>query len=264
VKKQVGERLNDYCEMDVVTDAAENDYIVFLPGLVESLDNQISRAGHVSTSAALPSKSCAVGIGLSKCHVGEVTHVTVATKDWRGDLVIGPEVEHFFCEAYPIKLSPSPATANSPIELTTELTDMEDGTYELAYSLPVEGTYELAIKLFGQHVEGSPFQISAVAPPAPTPTPSSAFSSSSSLRRPTSFAMGAKKQRSKSHLHPMQHQNHRPPSRRSIGWDSICSRNNPIEDDLLLQIGARGRGKAEFTNPQGVAVTANGEEGLTD
>ena len=69
------------------------------------------------------------------------------------------------------------------------------------------------------------------------------------------------RQRSKSHL---QRPNHHLPS----GWagaaarsvnDSACSRNNPIEDDLVMLIGARGRGKGEFTNPQGIAVAQNGE-----
>ena len=41
--------------------------------------------------------------------------------------------------------------------------------------------------------------------------------------------------------------------------DSACSRNNPIEDDLVMLVGARGRGKGEFTNPQGIAVAQNGE-----
>ncbi len=69
-------------------------------------------------------------------------------------------MEHFFCEAVPVKLAPSAAAgARGPIELTTELTDMEDGSYELAYTLPVRGQYELAVKLFGQHISGSPFKV---------------------------------------------------------------------------------------------------------
>ena len=62
-----------------------------------------------------------------------------------------------------------------------------------------------------------------------------------------------KKGRSKSHIQQ------RPPSARSLN-DSQCSRNNPIEDDLLLKVGNRGRGKGEFTNPQGGAVLPNGEK----
>ena len=32
-----------------------------------------------------------------------------------------------------------------------------------------------------------------------------------------------------------------------------------MDDDLVMVIGSRGRGKGEFTNPQGVAVTSSGE-----
>ena len=51
---------------------------------------------------------------------------------------------------------------HQPFQLTTELTDMEDGTYELKYGLPVEGQYELSIRLFGHHISGSPFKVGLI------------------------------------------------------------------------------------------------------
>ena len=48
-------------------------------------------------------------------------------------------------------------------------------------------------------------------------------------------------------------------SRSFIG--SACSRNNPIEDDLVLKVGNRGRNRGEFTNPQGVAMSPDGNLG---
>ena len=41
--------------------------------------------------------------------------------------------------------------------------------------------------------------------------------------------------------------------------DSACSRNNPIEDDLVLKVGNRGRNRGEFTNPQGVTMSPDGK-----
>ena len=42
-------------------------------------------------------------------------------------------------------------------------------------------------------------------------------------------------------------------------WNSLGSTRNIIDDDLILAVGSRGRGKGEFTNPQGVAVTEEGD-----
>ncbi len=72
-----------------------------------------------------------------------------------------------------------------------------------------------------------------------------------STYHPKSASAGVK-QRSKSHMHH--------PVARSIN-DSLCSRINPIEDDLILKIGSRGRNKGEFTNPQGIAASVNGKGG---
>ena len=74
---------------------------------------------------------------------------------FQGHIVTGPEVEKFFCEIVPLTLGET----SGPVELTTELTDMEDGTYELAYSVPVKGQYEMAVRLFGEHIQGSPFKV---------------------------------------------------------------------------------------------------------
>jgi hypothetical protein len=36
---------------------------------------------------------------------------------------------------------------------------MDDGTYELNYSVPFEGQYELSIKMFDNSISGSPFKV---------------------------------------------------------------------------------------------------------
>jgi hypothetical protein len=47
-------------------------------------------------------------------------------------------------------------------------------------------------------------------------------------------------------------------------WTSLGSRGGPVEDDLILSVGTRGRGKGEFANPQGVAVTSTGRILVSD
>ena len=42
-------------------------------------------------------------------------------------------------------------------------------------------------------------------------------------------------------------------------WNSMGSSRNLMDDDLIMAVGNRGRGKGEFTNPQGVAVTSTGD-----
>ena len=42
-------------------------------------------------------------------------------------------------------------------------------------------------------------------------------------------------------------------------WNSMGSSRNLMDDDLIMAVGNRGRGKGEFTNPQGVCVTSTGD-----
>ena len=50
----------------------------------------------------------------------------------------------------------------------------------------------------------------------------------------------------------------------SRSWTSLGSRGGPVEDDLILTVGTRGRGKGEFANPQGVAVSSTGRILVSD
>ena len=107
------------------------------------------------------------------------------------------------------------------------------------------------------HIVSSNPQITAV-PPPPDEYPLRKYTLPANLHSNVrGHSAVAAKQRSKSHMYG------RPAggpasAGRSLG-DSQGSRTNPAEDDLLLRVGARGRARGEFTNPQGVACTSNGE-----
>ena len=70
----------------------------------------------------------------------------------------GPGVENFLCEIVPVNIT-NPTGGHVTVQVTTELADMEDGTYELTYNLPYEGQYELSVRLFNRDISGSPFKV---------------------------------------------------------------------------------------------------------
>lgn len=45
-----------------------------------------------------------------------------------------------------------------------QVLDLSNGTYEIGFSAPTEGTYSLEVQLYGQAVNGSPFTIAATPP----------------------------------------------------------------------------------------------------
>ena len=107
---QVGDRLVQYAQMQVVMEPAENNYLVFHPGnqtfpfpkrfelcnhrsfgysgCPETLEDQLSTFGQVLSSSALPGRTQALGAGVKQTFVGRSTFVTVATRDWQGNPVI--------------------------------------------------------------------------------------------------------------------------------------------------------------------------------
>lgn len=40
-----------------------------------------------------------------------------------------------------------------------EILDHKNGTYEFVYTVPKEGNFSLALRLYDQHIKGSPFKL---------------------------------------------------------------------------------------------------------
>ena len=40
-----------------------------------------------------------------------------------------------------------------------EMVDHKNGTYEFVYTVPKEGNFSLALRLYDQHIKGSPFKL---------------------------------------------------------------------------------------------------------
>ena len=51
---------------------------------------------------------------------------------------------------------------NEEINVECQCSENSNGTYNILYIAPEKGHYKLAIKIFHQHVKGSPFSLNAV------------------------------------------------------------------------------------------------------
>ena len=119
------------------------------------------------------------------------------------------------------------------------------GEYDIVYTLPKEGRYRMWIRIHGKDIEDGPFHITCL----PTDdTRRSVRSYSSSLPRKKT-GVRVRSRRSTPGGRPVS----------AHSWGSAGSGQNPVDDDLILVIGSRGRNKGEFSNPQGVSVTPDGK-----
>uniref|UniRef100_A0A3Q1CGG5 RING-type E3 ubiquitin transferase n=1 Tax=Amphiprion ocellaris TaxID=80972 RepID=A0A3Q1CGG5_AMPOC len=232
VKKQMGERLMELASQELPLQPGENDQLDFLVE-TEGLKKSIHNLGTIVTTNAVASETVATGEGLRQCVVGVPTSITITTKDKDGELckmgnaVITAEIS-----------SPDGSKGDG------EILDSKNGTYEYLFTAPKEGTFNLSLRLYDQHIKGSPFKIKATKSIDVSPT-----------------SDGVKKRlKSPGSGHIKQKAIKRPASMYSTGR----RKENPIEDDLIFRIGTKGRNKGEFTNLQGVAASSLGKVLIAD
>ncbi|KAK9540620.1 hypothetical protein VZT92_003061 [Zoarces viviparus] len=232
VKKQMSERLKELASQELPLQPGENDQLDFNVE-TEGLKKSIHNLGTIVTTNAVASETVATGEGLRHCVVGVPTSITITTKDKDGEL----------CKMGNAVIS---AELSSPDGSKGEgdILDNKNGTYEYLFTAPKEGTFNLSLRLYDQHIKGSPFKIKA--------TKSMDVSSTSD---------GVKKRlKSPGSGHVKQKAIKRPASMYSTGR----RKENPIEDDLIFRIGTKGRNKGEFTNLQGVATSPLGKVLIAD
>ncbi|XP_075947611.1 tripartite motif-containing protein 2 isoform X2 [Anarhichas minor] len=232
VKKQMSERLKELASQELPLQPGENDQLDFNVE-TEGLKKSIHNLGTILTTNAVASETVATGEGLRQSVVGVPTSITITTKDKDGELC---------------KMGNAVITAelSSPDGSKGEgdILDNKNGTYEYLFTAPKEGTFNLSLRLYDQHIKGSPFKIKA--------TKSIDVSSTSD---------GVKKRlKSPGSGHVKQKAIKRPASMYSTGR----RKENPIEDDLIFRIGTKGRNKGEFTNLQGVATSSLGKVLIAD
>ncbi|XP_037327244.2 tripartite motif-containing protein 2 isoform X2 [Pungitius pungitius] len=232
VKKQMSERLAELAGRELPLRPGENDQLDFAAE-TEGLKKSIHNLGAILTTNAVASETVATGEGLRHCAVGVPTSVTVTTKDKDGEL----------CKVGNAVIAADMAAADGS-RGQGDVVDNKNGTYEYSFTAPKEGTFSLSLRLYEQHIKGSPFKVKA--------TKSADVSQGSE---------GVKKRlKSPGSGHVKQKAIKRPASMYSTGR----RKENPIEDDLIFRIGTKGRNKGEFTNLQGVAASSLGKVLIAD
>ena len=224
VKKQMTMRLQELAQMSVNLHPEENDFIQFSCEL-DNIEKSISNLGGVHSNSAIPHETVATGEGLKRAVIGEQTVITVTTKNYQGDLVNKGKA------VLKADMQKPDGTKDA-----VQVLDNRNGTYDVVYKMGLEGIHYLIVKLFNVHIKGSPYRIKSVkdAGGVMAKSPGSKIPRSNVKQRAT----------------------RRPHS--AAGSLRTYRKANPIEDDLILIIGSRGRNRGEFTNPQGVACTTNG------
>lgn len=210
VTKQMVEKLEDFAALRIQKMPEENDYITFHADGFDTAKTAISNVGNLTTTSAVSHQCTAAGEGLKLCGVNKQTLVVVTAKDRRSDIVRGAG-DIFEAEL----VSPELSFSYKP-----QIMDQNNGSYDMLYTVPKEGTYHLSIKFLGQHIIGSPFVVKSYIE-----------EESSSSDRPVSSKIprttGVRQRTSKSSS-----------SNRSSG---SRLRSNAIEDDLILKVGHRGK-----------------------
>ncbi|XP_059820772.1 tripartite motif-containing protein 2 isoform X1 [Hypanus sabinus] len=235
VKKQIGDRLNELALQVFPLQPQENDQLEFVVE-TEGLKKSIHNLGTIITTNAVAYETVATGEGLRQCVIGHPTSVTITTKDKDGELVKTGNA----CLSAEIS-SPDGSVVDG------EILDNRNGTYDFLYTIhkeQKEGDFTLTLRLYDQHIKGSPFKLRVVKPTDLSPT------SDGVKRRVKSPGNGHVKQKAVK----------RPASMYSTGK----RKENPIEDDLIFRVGTKGRNKGEFTNLQGVATSTNGKVMIAD
>ncbi|XP_066574065.1 tripartite motif-containing protein 2 isoform X1 [Amia ocellicauda] len=232
VKKQMNERLAELAGQDLPLQPEENEQLDLLIE-TEGLKKSIHNLGTIVTTNAVAYETVATGEGLRQCVVGQPTSVTITTKDKDGEL----------CKTGSAFLAAEVCTPEGSVA-DGEILDNKNGTYEFLYTVQREGDFTLSLRLYDQHIKGSPFRLKVVKSTDLSPA------SEGLKKRVKSPGSGHVKQKAVK----------RPASMYSTGK----RKENPIEDDLIFRIGTKGRNKGEFTNLQGVAASTVGKILIAD
>lgn len=104
-----------------------------------------------------------------------------------------------------------------------DVADNKNGTYEVGYTLRVEGEYSFSLLLYGQPLRGSPFRLRAIKPSDVPQSPDDV------------------KRRVKSPSGTGGHIRQKAVRRPSSMYSTTKKKENPIEDELIYRVGKSRR-----------------------
>lgn len=209
VKKQMSEKLNELADQDFPLHPRENDQLDFIVE-TEGLKKSIHNLGTILTTNAVASETVATGEGLRQTIIGQPMSVTITTKDKDGEL----------CKTGNAYITAELSTPDGSVA-DGEILDNKNGTYEFLYTVQKEGDFTLSLRLYDQHIRGSPFKLKVIRSADVSPTTEGV------KRRVKSPGSGHVKQKAVK----------RPASMYSTGK----RKENPIEDDLIFRVGKERR-----------------------
>ncbi|XP_016375353.1 tripartite motif-containing protein 2-like [Sinocyclocheilus rhinocerous] len=234
--KDVGERLGDLASQGLPLQPEENDQLDLMME-IEGLRKSIHNLGTIVTTSAVASQTEASGEGLEQCVVGQPATVVITTRDKSGGL----------CKTGNAIISAEVCTPDGSVA-DGEIVDHKNGTYEFQYTVKKEGHFSLALRLYDQHIKGSPFQIKVTSSPDDSPPTTTAANAAST----GSSDGGARKRSAKS---PGSRSRQKGVRRGGSLFSTPKKRVNPIEDDLIFRIACSSVGESVRRSCVGCLVT---------
>ncbi|XP_035714345.1 tripartite motif-containing protein 2 isoform X2 [Folsomia candida] len=285
VKKQIGERLEDYAKMEV-------DHVNIQQQLDHSLEFEHLTIERLDLNG--------LGRVVSSLHKGWAVS---------GDVIESrcvPIGRRHFLRLYAPMTPPGGDLCLDDIHVSASTKDVvysleqpresDSRCYIIRFLVSRIGSFNLSVAVKNQHICGSPFQfhayegedrstnsspgpfyngggtphghsVSATASPTgsnslsriPRANGASPYSPRSRMSTPTNrfYSNGHISSNKQAAVNNGHHHG-------SFHAGSSSRRSATLEDDLILKIGSRGRNRGEFTNPQAVAASANGRVVVTD
>ncbi|KAF3840913.1 hypothetical protein F7725_006775 [Dissostichus mawsoni] len=249
VQKQMSERVTALARHDFPEKPHQNAHLdcqVETEGLRRSIQN----LGVLLTTAAVAHTSVATGEGLRHAATGQ-PH-TDGELVRTGNAVLKAEI----------------TSADGSRITEADVADNKNGTYEVGYTLRVEGEYSFSLLLYGQPLRGSPFRLRAI---KPSDVPQSPDDVKRRVKSPSGTGGHIRQKAVRSRGREKgEFTNLQGISASCNGRVVVADSNNQCiqifsnDGQFKMRFGVRGRSPGQLQRPTGVTVDMNGDIVVAD